>query len=230
MINLKSEKEILNMFDKIAPKYDFLNNAISFCTHILVKKAAIKALNIKGNIKGGAKILDLCAGSGDLGRIIKDSVPDITVFGADYSVQMLDIAKKKNPDIEYFNTDATSLCFKDGMFDYVVMGFGLRNIPNKDKAVSEIYRVLKHGGKFLHLDFGQKTIFSKVFDKLVIFAAGLFTKEKDAYAYLINSKNSFPVPEELVKSFETKGFQCEKIYYLLFKIISFQILKKPPRI
>lgn len=219
---MKNEEEILNMFDKIAAKYDFLNNIISFYTHIFVKKAAIKALNIKS----GSKILDLCSGSGDLGRIIKDNVSNVTVFGADYSVKMLDIAKKKNPDIEYFNMNATALEFEDNSFDYIVMGFGLRNIPNKNAALAEVYRVLKPCGKFLHLDFGQKTIFSKIFDKVVLFAASIFTKEKDAYTYLINSKNNFLEPEELVKTFEEQGFICEKIRYLLFGIISFQVLKK----
>lgn len=219
---MKNEEEILNMFDKIAAKYDFLNNIISFYTHIFVKKAAIKALNIKR----GSKILDLCSGSGDLGRIIKDNVSNVTVFGADYSVKMLDIAKKKNPDIEYFNMNATALEFEDNSFDYVVMGFGLRNIPNKNAALAEVCRVLKPCGKFLHLDFGQKTIFSKIFNKAVLFAASIFTKEKDAYTYLINSKNNFLEPEELVKTFEEQGFICEKIRYLLFGIISFQVLKK----
>lgn len=219
---MKNEEEILNMFDKIAAKYDFLNNIISFSTHIFVKKAAIKALNIKSR----SKILDLCSGSGDLGRIIKDNVSNVTVFGADYSVKMLDIAKKKNPDIEYFNMNATALEFEDNSFDYIVMGFGLRNIPNKNAALAEVYRVLKPCGKFLHLDFGQKTIFSKIFDKVVLFAVSIFTKEKDAYTYLINSKNNFLEPEELVKTFEEQGFICEKIRYLLFGIISFQVFKK----
>jgi len=88
------------------------------------------------------------------------------------------------------NTD-TALEFEDNSFDYIVMGFGLRNIPNKNAALAEVYRVLKPCGKFLHLDFGQKTIFSKIFNKAVLFAASIFTKEKDAYTYLINSKNNF---------------------------------------
>ena len=68
-------------------------------------------------------------------------------------------------------------------------------------------------------------IFQKI-NKIVIFAAGFLSGEKDAYTYLINSKNSFPNPEKLVEIFEEQGFSCEKIRYFLFKIISFQILKK----
>ena len=219
---MKSEKEIQNMFDKIAPGYDFLNNIISFCTHIFIKKAAVKALRIEKS----TKVLDLCSGSGDLGKMIKNTVPGVEIFGVDYSTEMLNIAKKKNPDIKYFNMNATALDFADSSFDYVVMGFGLRNIPNRNATIAEIYRILKPDGKFLHLDFGQKTIFSKIFDKIVIFAAGFLSGEKDAYTYLINSKNSFPNPEKLVEIFEEQGFSCEKIRYFLFKIISFQILKK----
>lgn len=210
------------MFNKIAPGYDSLNNAISLFTHIFIKKIAIRALNIKPD----SKILDLCAGSGDLGRIIKDTTPKTTILGADYSDKMLEIAREKNPDIEYFNMDATKLEFEDNFFDYVVMGFGLRNIPDKTAAIAEIYRVLKKGGEILHLDFGRKTFFSKIFNLIIISAAHFFSKQKDAYIYLINSKNNFPPPESLITMFKEQGFRCMKIKYLLFKIISFQIFKK----
>lgn len=220
--NFLKAQDIQKMFNEIAAGYDFLNNAISLFTHMSVKKAAIKALNIEP----GAKVLDLCTGSGDLGRIIKAGTPEAVVFGADYSDKMLEIARKKSSKIEYFNMDATELGFEDNSFDYVVMGFGLRNIPNKNAAIKEIYRVLKPGGKFLQLDFGQKTVFSKIFDTVTLLAAQLFTKKKEAYVYLINSKNDFPSPEKLAKIVEEQGFQCIKIKYLLFKIISFQIFKK----
>lgn len=219
---MPNENDIKAMFDKIATEYDFLNNIISAFMHTFVKKTAIKALNIKND----AKVLDLCTGSGDLGRIVKNISPKAEVIGVDFSKEMLDIAKKKNPDIKYFNMDATKLDFEDDFFDYVVMGFGLRNIPKNKEALAEIYRILKPGGFFMHLDFGEKTLFSKIFDKIVIFLMNIFAKEKNAYIYLINSKNNFPSPENLIQIFEKCGFYTVAIKYLLFKIISFQILKK----
>lgn len=214
-------QDIKAMFNKISSEYDFLNNIISFFTHILVKKAALKTLNIKD----GAKVLDLCSGSGDLGRIVKDTMPGAEVFGVDFSENMIQIAKKKNPDIKYLNADALQLPFEDNYFDYIVMGFGLRNIPDKNRALSEIYRTLKYDGKFLHLDFGKKTIFNKIYDVVVTFFASFF-KDKEAYLYLIKSKNNFFSPEELIKIFKDAGFDCILKKELLFKIISFQIFIK----
>lgn len=211
-----------DMFDKIAVEYDFLNNLISFFTHKIIKKNALCALKIKKD----ARILDLCSGSGDLGRILKDKYPESEVIGADFSFEMLKIARKNNRDIPYFKFDACNLKFKSGIFDCVVMGFGFRNIKDKTSAIKEIHRVLKPDGLFLHLDFGCKNFISKIYDKCILIVSRFFAKNKEAYFYLIKSKNEFLEPDEIIQIFENSGFRKVIKKELLFGIISYQVLRK----
>ena len=215
-------EKIQNMFNKIAQKYDFINKVMSLGTQDYVKKSSINALKINKH----DNVLDLCCGTGDLARIIKNFEPDIIVVGVDFSQNMLDIAKSKSSNIQYIQADATKLPFDDNSFDVITMGFGLRNIPNAEKAVEEIYRVLKPNGQFLHLDFGEKNIFSKIFDKIAITFSKLFTKNYFAYEYLIKSKSMFPTPKELIKDFESKKFKFKKRIDFLMGVISCQIMIK----
>ena len=218
----KTNLEIRNMFDKISEKYDFMNRIISFGLNEYVKKQAIKALNIKPN----SKVLDLCCGSGDLGRIIKKIQPSCDVIGIDFSQNMIELASKKNPNITYRQMDVTSLAFEKNSFDYIVMGFGLRNIPQKNKALEEIYRTLKTEGQFLHIDFGKHNIYSKIYDSIILFLVKFFTKNTKPYKYLILSKRNFLEPEELIELFKFKQFNYISHKNMLFEIISYQIMKK----
>lgn len=215
-------EKIQNMFNKIAQKYDFINKVMSLGTQDYVKKSSINALKINKHYN----VLDLCCGTGDLARVIKKIEPETIVVGVDFSQNMLDIAKSKSSNIQFIHADATKLPFEDNSFDIVTMGFGLRNIPNAEKAVEEIYRVLKPNGQFLHLDFGEKNVFSKVFDKIAITFSKLFTKNHSAYEYLIKSKSMFPTPKELIKDFESKKFQFQKRIDFVMGVISCQIMTK----
>lgn len=210
------------MFDKIAPQYDFWNNIISFYTHIYIKKAAIRALTIKPN----SKVLDLCSGSGDLSRIAKDMEPSIESFGVDFSEKMINIAKTKAPNTVFSLQDATNTDFEDSYFDYILMGFGLRNIEDRKKALKEVFRLLKKGGYFLHIDFGCKNFLSTIYDFAILLLTKLFSGNEKAYKYLIKSKNQFPSPNELVKEFNNCGFEVKKINFCCCKLISYQILIK----
>lgn len=218
----KTNLEIRNMFDKISEKYDFMNRIISFGLNEYVKTQAIKALNIKPN----SKVLDLCCGSGDLGKIIKKLQPSCDVIGVDFSQNMIELASKKNPNITYRQMDVTSLAFEKNSFDYIVMGFGLRNIPQKNKALEEIYRTLKTEGQFLHIDFGKHNIYSKIYDSIILFLVKFFTKNTKPYKYLILSKRNFLEPEELIDLFKFNRFSYISHKNILFETISYQIVSK----
>ena len=218
----KTPDNIKNMFDSIAKQYDLMNNFISFGMHFLVKKNCVKNLEIKDN----SKILDLCCGTGDFCKIIKKYYPNSDIYGADFSENMLNLAKSKNSCISFIQCDATDLPFKNNYFDIVIVGFGLRNILNTEKAVEEIYRVLKPQGKFLHLDFGKKNIFSKVFDYCASIISKLLSTNHWAYSYLIESKKEFPQPDELIEDFESKGFHLVRRQDYCFGVISSQIMRK----
>ena len=222
MTVFKTPEYIQNLFNTIAEKYDFMNNAMSFGLHKFVKKDCITFLDINPH----DKILDACTGTGDIAELIKKSQPLAEIIGADFSENMLDIARIKNKKIEFIFTDITNTNFPDNTFHFVTMGFGLRNISNPEKALAEVYRILKPGGKFLHLDFGRKNFVSKIFNILVPLVAKIFKGDSDSYSYLIKSKTAFPEPEELIKDFEKSGFNFVMRKDYLFGVISMQIMKK----
>lgn len=217
----KNPQTIKNMFNKIAEKYDFVNNLISFYTHKIFKLKAIKSLEIKDE----HKILDLCCGSGDISRIIKKISPKSEIIGVDFSPNMLNIAKRKNKNIKYIEADATNLPFLDNEFDIIIIGFGLRNIENFNKALDEIYRILKKDGQFLHLDFEGNSKFSFLYDWLILLILKFFIENIEPYKYLINSKKEFYNTKELIKNFNKKGFNKIKSQNFL-NIISYQLMKK----
>ena len=222
MLIYKNTSDIKNMFNQISSRYDLINDLISFFTHKIFKQTALKSLVLNENMK----VLDLCCGSGDIARMIKKQAPSANVIGGDFSSSMLQIARLKSRDIEYIELDATKLPFENEKFDIVTIGFGLRNIQNQDKALDEIHRVLKLNGQFLHLDFEGKSKLSLVYDKFILFFLRFFTKNLDAYKYLMDSKNSFYSSEEIIQKFEEKKFKCVKYKKMFFKMVSYHLMKK----
>ena len=220
----KNPEKIIKMFNEISPYYDKMNNFISLGTHNYIKKIALKNLNIDKK----SYILDLCCGTGDFSRILDKIAPKSKVIGLDNSTEMLKIAKIKNPEKAFMKGDCTALPFGENEFDYITISFGLRNIENRNKALNEIYRTLKKGGKFLHLDFGIHGITSKIFDFIVmlVISATKRSYKTENYKYLIQSKNEYPQPYELIKEFETVGFKLLKRQDFLLGAISYQILIK----
>ena len=220
----KDPKSIRRMFDKIAPKYDFINNLISFSKHLKIKKEAIDLLNLKNEKE--LKVLDLCCGTGDLGRIVKEKFPKIQVYGVDFSTGMLKIASKQNKNREYYRADATKLPFGDSTFDCILMGFGLRNIQDETIALSEIFRVLKRNGQFLHLDFEPECKYASLYDKIIPHLVRVFVRDIRPYIYLLRTKNEFYSSNEMVEKFEDANFGFVRAKKFFFDSISCQVMKK----
>lgn len=218
----KTPENIRLMFNTIAEKYDFMNGLISFGFHKRVKRKSLKMLDIRPH----SKILDACCGTGDLSFLIKKEQSLADVTGVDFSEKMLKIAQSRLDNVKFIKSDITELDFPDNSFDFVVMGFGLRNIVNPEKALYEVYRILKPGGEFLHLDFGNKNFFSNIFDLSVLIFAKIFQGNITAYDYLVKSKKSFPSPDELVKDFEKCGFKFKAKKGFVFGVVSTQVMKK----
>lgn len=218
----KEPQKIKNMFDEISVYYDSMNNFISLGTHFVLKYLCVKELELKPR----SMVLDLCCGTGDFTKIISIYFPRVKVIGLDFSEKMLKIAKSKNPKGVFMQGDCTHLPFEYGEFDYITMGFGLRNISDRQKAISECYRVLDKGGKFLHLDFGEHNFTSKIFNIIVPFFARVLNKNSQHYKYLLSSKEQFPAPDNLIREFEECGFKYVKRCDYLFGAISAQIMQK----
>ncbi|MBR1424338.1 ubiquinone/menaquinone biosynthesis methyltransferase [bacterium] len=218
----KNPQKIKNMFNEISSYYDLMNNFISLGTHYFVKITALKLLKIQS----GENILDICCGTGDFTRIIRKLCPKAKVIGLDFSEGMIKKARQQNPNEEFIIADCTNLPFNDEEFDYITAGFGLRNIENRTKAILEIRRTLKSGGKFLHLDFGNGKFGGQIFDSIVYLVTKILGKKALHYKYLVDSKNLFPPPNELIKEFETAGFKLYTRRDYLFGVISVQIVIK----
>lgn len=218
----KSPETIQTMFNMISGKYDLVNQIMSLGTQKYIKQSCIKLLDIKPN----TKVLDLCCGTGDLGGYAKKYRPDADIIGVDFSDKMIEIAKNRNNGVKYFKCNVTQLPFDDATFDIAVMGFGLRNVQNREKAIEEVYRILKPGGIFLHIDFGEKNLPSKIFDIFVPVIVKFISDDIYAYNYLIKSKREFPCPNDLIKIFEANGFKFERRKDYILKAISCQIMSK----
>ena len=216
------QEEINNIFSKIANYYDRVNNLISFGMHMAIKKNSVKMLEIKNN----SKVVDLCCGSGDFVKIISKMHQFSEVIGVDNCENMLKAAKIKNPNRNFIKADCTKLPFENSSVDFVTMGFGLRNIVDRNQALNEIYRILKNKGKFLHLDFGENNFLNKIFDCCIPNLVKVLGYDKECYLYLVKSKNNFLKPNDLIKEFEKFGFKLIKSKNYLFGAISAQVMQK----
>ena len=130
---------IEKMFDDISSEYDRLNNLISLGLHKKIKRIVL--FEIKENKK--IRILDLCSGTGDISGFIKEKFQDSEVVGFDLSSKMVEVSKKRYPEIEFIKGDAANLPFSDNEFDYIISAIGFRNIEDKKSAIYEIKRVKK---------------------------------------------------------------------------------------
>ncbi|MGO4911566.1 bifunctional demethylmenaquinone methyltransferase/2-methoxy-6-polyprenyl-1,4-benzoquinol methylase UbiE [Leeuwenhoekiella sp. W20_SRS_FM14] len=205
--------QVEKMFDTISNEYDGLNRVISFGIDIKWRKkvvAMIAATNPQN-------ILDVATGTGDLAINLAETGAK-KIIGLDISAGMLAVGKKKitasnlDQTIEMVQADSENLPFKDNHFDAITVAFGIRNFETLDKGLAEIYRVLKPGGLFVILETSvpTKTPFKQGYtfysNQILPLIGRLFSKDKDAYAYLSESASVFPYGERLNNILRKIGF------------------------
>jgi len=229
----KEPEFIKKLFNSISSDYDKLNDIMSFGLHRRIKRDVIKV--VRGQESKRASFdqqffcLDLCCGTGDLAGILKKEFPKAKIIGIDFSPEMLKIACKKHPDIEFIETDCTNLPFENESFDLCTISFGLRNIEDMDKALKEIYRVLKKGGVFANLDLGKPNKFFNFFLKpyiyfWIVLMGKVFHGDKTPYKYLAQSNETFPAQDELVEIYKKIGFSNIKTKTYLFGQLAAQTM------
>jgi demethylmenaquinone methyltransferase/2-methoxy-6-polyprenyl-1,4-benzoquinol methylase len=186
---------IRNLFDNIAPTYDFLNHLLSLGRDLYWRKMAVRELN---GLEGW--ILDIATGTGDVAmEIIHQNGHHRKVFGLDFSNPMIKRAQRKVLEKGLSQTvalglgDALSLPFRDNTFSASMIAFGLRNIVKKEQALSEMVRVIKKGGKVIILEFTlpqkglMRRLFPIYFQRILPWMGGLISGDRGAYAYLPES-------------------------------------------
>lgn len=196
------------MFADVAPSYDLMNSLMCFRLHNAWRRRAVAALDLER----GDFALDVCCGTGDFSALLRQAVgPEGTVVGLDFCPPMLAVALEKQVDADFVVGDACALPFKDGSFDAVTVGWGLRNVPDVTAAVSEIHRVLKKGGRFVTLDMARPrsglvgAVSERVFHSVVPVLGRLFGKT-DAYTYLPKSTLQFLSRQEMGALMSNTGF------------------------
>lgn len=211
-----SEK-VRKMFSDISGKYDFMNSLLSFGIHHRWRTRTVKLTEAAN----GMAVLDCASGTGDLAIKFKEAVEDGRVVGTDFCEDMLVFAgpkaEKKNLDIKFEFADVMNLQYKDGEFDISSISFGIRNVDDPVKGLSEMARVVKPGGKVAVLEFGQpKGIFSlfyKFYSKVIMPTAGrIFAKDGGAYNYLPETASKFPCREDFLKIMQKTG-RLENCFY-----------------
>src|SRR3954452_13671547 len=190
------------MFDRIAGVYDRMNRAMTMGLDERWRERAAD----RAELAPGDRALDVCCGTGDLAfELVRRVGPDGSVIGCDFSEPMLEIARGKaaaTPWVRFEWADALVLPYDDGTFDAVTVGFGVRNLANLERGLSELSRVLRPGGRLVILEITQPQrpplswFFSLWFDRLVPLL-GTVAGDRDAYTYLPESVKRFPAPEPL---------------------------------
>ena len=200
------------VFSDVAASYDVMNDVMSLGIHRVWKNYFVEDI---GDVREGFKVLDVAGGTGDIAFRIKDRFPktEVTVFDA--SAEMLEEGKKrsKHSDLEWIEGNAQELPFEDNTFDLYTISFGIRNVTDRSKALREAHRVLKHGGRFLCMEFSKvnNPLLAAVYDvwntNLLPIAGSYIAQNKEAYEYLAESIEKFPNQEEFAFLIKKAGFE-----------------------
>jgi demethylmenaquinone methyltransferase/2-methoxy-6-polyprenyl-1,4-benzoquinol methylase len=200
------------MFDRIAGVYDVMNSVMTVGMHHRWRERAVAL----ARISQGQRALDVATGTGDLAVALREAGAE--VVGCDFSEEMLERARRKEPSVRFEWADALALPYESDSFDAATVGFGARNFANLSQGLSEMARVVRPGGRVVVLEITTprkpplSTFFSLWFDRAVP-ALGRLAGDEDAYSYLPNSVKRFPGPEELAGELAAAGL--EEIRWIL---------------
>jgi demethylmenaquinone methyltransferase / 2-methoxy-6-polyprenyl-1,4-benzoquinol methylase len=205
--------KVREMFSRLARRYDLVNDVMSFGMHRVWKRQTVR-LALSG-VPENARVLDLCCGSGDLCFLAEErgSGP---VVGVDFTLPMLEVAKRRRREgrrrSRFVQADALRLPFRDGSFDVLTIGYGLRNVADIPAALSEMRRVLAPGGRAVVLDFGKPghalpAALYRAYLGTVMPAVGwIFHGDPQTYAYIPASLERYPAQRGVEALMRAAGF------------------------
>lgn len=227
------KQQVAEMFDNIAPKYDFLNHFLTMGIDIRWRKRAVKLLKPYQP----SFCLDIATGTGDFALELLKLSPK-KIIGLDISPKMLEVGRKKiakkkgDAIIDMVEGDSEALDFDDNSVDAITVGFGARNFENLDRGLSEIYRVLKPGKAAVILEpsipkrFPARQLFFFYFRGILPLIGRLVSGDTRAYTYLPESVKAFPNGKEFVSICEKAGFSKAQYKPLTLGVCSLYLLEK----
>jgi ubiquinone/menaquinone biosynthesis methyltransferase len=199
------------MFDRIAPSYDLLNRVMTLRVDQRWRRRLIRALGLRG----GERLLDLCAGTMDVSAEAVRQQPQARVLGADFSLPMLALGARKT-GLPAVQADALTLPFPDRAFDGATVAFGMRNLDALDRGLTELARVLRPGGKLGVLEFfrsesqGSRFVHD-AYNRLALPILGrVLSPDPEAYRYLVASMERFASRPEFEEACRGAGFRDVK--------------------
>ncbi|HWX56650.1 MAG TPA: ubiquinone/menaquinone biosynthesis methyltransferase [Verrucomicrobiae bacterium] len=203
---------VRQMFDEIAPRYDFLNHALSMnIDRLWWRRTARVFRNVLD--RPNCCVLDLCAGTGDMSVALRRAAADARIVALDFSHPMLRHGSDKfsRKQIQPVEADALRLPLPDRSMDLVVSAFGFRNLANYEAGLREILRVLKPQGEAGILDFSEPgglmgKMYGFYFRNVLPRVGGMISGVKSAYEYLPASVHKFPPPEQMLQRMKAAGF------------------------
>ncbi len=210
---LQNKKGLVqSVFDRVYSKYDLMNDFMSLGIHRIWKKNLINMMNPSPN----SNLIDVGCGTGDIGKLfLQNTKIDSKISCVDPNEGMITKGKEKLSNYKNINwivAPAEKLPLLDNSFDYYTISFGLRNVKDISKAISEAYRVLKPGGRFLCLEFSKISnsnidFLYKRYSKLIPFIGNVIVGEKEPYEYLVKSIENFVNQEELISIMRASQLQ-----------------------
>jgi len=219
-------KKVADVFHSVASKYDLMNDVMSAGMHRGWKRFAVSV----SGVDKGDRVLDIAGGSGDLSKLFAQKVgPEGQVILTDINASMLGVGRDRMLDaglnVPALQCDAEKLPFPDNYFDCVIVAFGLRNMTHKDRALAEMQRVLKTGGRLLVLEFSKVwQPLSKAYDaysfKLLPLMGKLLAKDAESYQYLAESIRMHPDQETLKQMMVDAGLSKVDYYNLSAGVVA----------
>ena len=218
-VALTEKQELVDaVFDRVAARYDLMNDLMSGGLHRLWKESLVAWLTPPRRTRIPYRVLDLAGGTGDIAFRIAGRSPQADVLVAEVNLEMLAVGRRRaeaartGKRIAFLRANAEDLPIADGRFDAVTIAFGIRNIPRIERALGEAWRVLKPGGRFLCLEFSKVDIAGldrlyELYSFNMIPALGaLVAGDRESYQYLVESIRSFPNQPRLAALVGDAGF------------------------
>jgi demethylmenaquinone methyltransferase / 2-methoxy-6-polyprenyl-1,4-benzoquinol methylase len=208
-----------DVFQSVARRYDLMNDLMSGGLHRAWKDALVTAVNPPKS-DAAFSLLDLAGGTGDVAfRVVEAGGPATRVTVCDINAEMLAVGAERaitqgrDDRVTFEQGNAEELHYSDRSFDCVTIAFGIRNVPRIDRALREAYRVLKHGGRFLCLEFssvdvpGLDALYELYSFQVIPRIGQAVTGDREAYRYLVESIRKFPKPKAFAQMIEQAGFR-----------------------